>query len=115
MNRRLVLVSVARIAAAALLAVTPAKARSAARWLPPADPAWGREGWHSVAPHASVLRPLAAARERAEDGAPALFWLKGGTRVPVLEQRESWWRVGWTEGRSGWMRARDREPHASFV
>lgn len=83
--------------------------------LPPVDPVWQRNGWHAVVPHAYVLRALAPARARPEPGAPAAFWLKGGVRVPILEQRSRWWRVGWTHGRSGWIPAADLQPHASFI
>src|SRR5947209_18843280 len=66
--------------------------------LPPVDPAWRQNGWHAVVPHGYVLRALAPARTRPEASAPAAFWLKGGVRVPILEQRSQWWRVGWTHG-----------------
>lgn len=90
--------------------VEPAEAQ-----LPPVEPAWKTNGWKAVVPHAYVLRGLAAARSRPEPGAPAVFWLKGGTKVPVLEQGRTWWRVGWSQGRTGWMPAAELEPHASWV
>lgn len=83
--------------------------------LPPVDPKWHQNGWHAVVPHAYVLRGLAPARIRPEPGAPAAFWLKGGVRVPILEQRAQWWRVGWTHGRAGWLPAAELQPHASSV
>jgi hypothetical protein len=83
--------------------------------LPPIDPTWRQNGWHAVVPHAYVLKAVAPARVRPEPNAPAAFWLKGGTRVPILEQRSKWWRVGWTHGRSGWIPAADLQPHAAFI
>jgi hypothetical protein len=83
--------------------------------LPPVDPAWSHNGWHAVAPHGYVLRRLAAARTRPEASAPTAFWLQGGVRVPILEQRARWWRVGWTHARTGWMPADELQPHASFI
>ena len=68
-----------------------------------------------MVPHGYVLRRLAPARLRAAANAPVAFWLHGGTRVPILEQRRDWWRVGWTHGRSGWMPAVELQPHATFV
>src|SRR5437899_1538346 len=70
--------------------------------LPPVDPVWHQNGWRAVVPHAYVLRRLLAVRGRPEATAPAAFYLKGGTRVPVLEQRPEWWRIGWTQSRTGW-------------
>jgi len=58
---------------------------------------------------------LLPVRIEPKAASPALFWLKGGTRVPVLEQGHEWWRISWTDGRTGWARAADLEPHASFV
>jgi hypothetical protein len=92
------------------LSVEPTEAQ-----LPPVDPAWHQKGWRAVVPHAYVLRRLVAARARPDPTAPAVFWLNGGVRVPVLEQGRDWWRVGWSRGRTGWMRVGDLEPHASFV
>src|SRR5438128_2033207 len=92
-----------------------ASAEPAESQLPPVDPAWRQHGWHAVVPHGYVLRGLAPARTRPEPSAPAAFWLKGGVRVPILEQRSRWWRVGWTHGQSGWMPAVDLQPHASFI
>lgn len=92
-----------------------ASAEPAEAQLPPVDPAWRRRGWHAVVPHGYVLRALAPIRRRPEASAPAAFWLKGGVRVPILEQRARWWRVGWTHGRSGWIPAADLQPHASFI
>ncbi len=83
--------------------------------LPPVDPEWRGRGWRSVVPHAYVLRSVAPARERPDDAAPAAFWLKGGVRVPVVEQGRAWWKVSWTNGRTGWMRIADLEPHAACV
>jgi hypothetical protein len=62
-----------------------------------------------------VIRALVPARIRPQASAPAAFWIKGGTRVPILEQRSQWWRVGWTHGQTGWMPAADLQPHATFV
>ncbi len=83
--------------------------------LPPVAPAWRRNGWHAVVPHAYVIRALAPARIRPEVSAPAAFWIKGGVRVPILEQRREWWCVGWIHGQTGWMPAADLQPHATFV
>jgi hypothetical protein len=92
-----------------------ASAEPTAAQLPPVDPAWRQNGWHAVVPHGYVLRALAPARVRPETSAPAAFWLKGGVRVPILEQRSQWWRVGWTHGQTGWIPAADLQPHASFI
>jgi hypothetical protein len=100
----------ARKDATPALSVEPTEAQ-----LPPVDPAWHANGWRPVVPHAYVLRRLVAARARPEPTAPAVFWLNGGVRVPVLEQGRAWWRVGWSRGRTGWIRVEDLEPHASFV
>src|SRR5438067_1545079 len=82
---------------AAPLASTPSHASPelTAAQLPPIDPTWRQNGWHAVVPHGYVLRRLAPARARPEANAPAAFWVQGGTRVPILEQRRDWWRVGW--------------------
>src|SRR5712691_9117134 len=68
-----------------------ASAEPAEAQLPPVDPAWRQHGWHAVVPHAYVIRGRAAARLLPEPEAPAAFWLKGGARVPILEQRRHWW------------------------
>src|SRR5258708_4474420 len=96
-------------------ATAHAPAAPAEAQLPPVDPAWHQHGWHAVVPHGYVLRGLAPAHTRPEAKAPAAFWLKGGVRVPILEQRSQWWRVGWIHGQTGWMPAADLQPHASFV
>jgi len=83
--------------------------------LPAVDPAWRARGWHAVVPHAYVLRKLLAVRTAPAPDAPIAFHLKGGTRVPVVEQGQKWWRVTWTHGRSGWVPALDVEPHAAVV
>lgn len=100
---------------AVALARGSSSAEPTAEMLAAVDGAWERNGWQAVVPHAYVLRTLAPVRERPEEGAPVAFWLKGGTRVPVLEQGRSWWRVSWTGGRSGWIPVKDLEPHASVV
>lgn len=82
---------------------------------PPVAPSWQARGWQAVVPHAYVLRKLLAVRSSPRASASAVFHLKGGTRVPVVEQGQSWWRISWTQGRTGWVPARDLEPHAAFV
>lgn len=95
------------------------KARASAEPTPeqlqPVDSVWQQNGWRAAVPHAFVLRKMVAARQRPDAQARAVFWLKGGVRVPILEQGRDWWKVGWTGKRTGWMRVSDLEPHASFV
>lgn len=83
--------------------------------LPAVEPAWRERGWRAVMPHAYVVRKLLAVRTGPTASSPVAFHLKGGTRVPVLEQGQTWWRIGWTQGRHGWVRVSDVEPHAAFV
>lgn len=83
--------------------------------LAPVPRAWSRQGWKPVVPHAYAMRRRVLARARPTAGAPAVFSIPGGMRVPVVEQGRDWWRVGWTRGRSGWVRAPLLEPHASVV
>jgi hypothetical protein len=83
--------------------------------LPPVDRVWRQHGWHAVVPHAYALRRQTPVRLRPSPDAPLAFWLPGGTRVPVLEQRRQWWRIGGTRGRAGWVSVADLEPHASVV
>lgn len=90
-------------------------AEPAEELLSPVDPGWKSHGWHAVVPHAFVLRPLLPVRATPDPKAPILFSLKGGVRVPVVEQGRVWWKVSWTEGRTGWVPAADLEPHAAFV
>jgi hypothetical protein len=79
------------------------------------DAAWAQNGWRAASPVAYVVTRLAAAREAPTTAAAPRFWLKGGARVPVLEQRGDWWRIAWSGGRSGWVRAADLEAAASVV
>jgi hypothetical protein len=108
-------------AVAAAMAAAPAKppARPSieptAAQLTPVDPTWRAQGWRAVAPHAFVLKKLLPIRNEPNSASPPAFWLKGGTRVPVLVQGKEWWKISWTEGRIGWAPAADLEAHASFV
>src|SRR5262245_50125720 len=92
-----------------------ARAAPAAPALSAVESAWRANGWRAGLPHAHVIRALAAARTEPQPGAPVAFSLKGGARVPVLEQRGGWWRIGWSGGRSGWMPAADLEATTSFA
>ncbi|MFN3653614.1 MAG: SH3 domain-containing protein [Armatimonadota bacterium] len=83
---------------------------------PAANPAeWKSRGWKQVYPHAYVIRSRAAARAAPEPSAPVAFYLAGGYRTRVLAQGRTWWRVSGLRGATGWMRAEDLEPHASWV
>jgi len=100
----------------------PVPAVAQAPAVPPPLPS----GWRPATSRAYVLRRQVPARTQPDAGATVAFWLKGGTRVPVLEQgratpplragsRAPWWRVGGKGGRSGWVAAADLEPEASCV
>jgi hypothetical protein len=106
-------------AALAASAAPPPTARSSPEptkeALEAVHPEWEARGWKAVVPHAYVLKKLLPALEKPEVGAAPVFWLKGGTRVPVLVQGQEWWKISWTEGRAGWVRVQDVEPHASFI
>jgi hypothetical protein len=93
----------------------PSRAEPAESLLPPVDPAWRAIGWRPVVPHAFVLRKLLPVRTAPRPDAPVAFYLNGGTRVPVVEQGVKWWRISWTQDRTGWAPSRDLESHASFV
>lgn len=73
--------------------------------LAPVDPAWKAAGWRAVAPHAYVTTKLLVVRVAPEATADISYRLKGGVRVPVLEQRRDWWKIRWTNGRTGWASA----------
>jgi len=91
------------------------RAEPAKALLPVVDASWRAHGWHAVVPHAFVVRKLLAVRTAPRPDAPLAFYLKGGTRIPVVDQGLKWWRISWTEGRTGWVPVRDVEPHAAFV
>jgi hypothetical protein len=86
-----------------------------AEQLAPVDPAWKAAGWRAVVPHAYVVTKLLPVRSAPDPKADIAFHLKGGVRVPVLEQQRDWWKIQWTGGRTGWARAGDLQPRASAL
>lgn len=59
--------------------------------------------------NAIVLQPVSTVRSSPGDGGKAVFILHEGTRVRLLDELGSWWKIEIADGRQGWLEASDAE------
>lgn len=58
---------------------------------------------------AIVVQPVSTVRSSPGDGGKAVFILHEGTRVRLLDELGSWWKVEIADGRQGWIESSDAE------
>jgi hypothetical protein len=83
--------------------------------VPGVRPSPTKEGWTSATPHGYIVRPLVAVRSEPKPRAKPLYFVKGGDRLPILEQTEEWWKVQWPGKPAGWIRSEHIQPHATLI